>query len=205
MTLGWHILPAHGRLLDGSPVPIDDKWAPHRPAQLCQSGYHASKSLFDALNYASGTTICRVQLQNVVEGDDKMVGTTRRIIWRYDAAKLMCDFWVERAMSYQDKPPLSKDVTDWLQGRPDAARPNHHNLSKLKNTLGVRHGEAGWHGTVYFAIILRELFDNQEYANMPFYFIQAEFWDTRVSSHEQLEKAFIKRLRANHRLGVPTL
>jgi hypothetical protein len=60
---------------------------------MCESGLHASVRLIDALQYAPGNTICRVELDGeIVEGDDKVVATRRRILWRVDGEELLQEF-----------------------------------------------------------------------------------------------------------------
>jgi hypothetical protein len=87
--LAWHFLPGDGTVLanTGDPVPPDGVWievAP--PIKLCERGLHASLSPLDALQYARGSVVCRVELAgDVLYGDDKLCATKRRILWRIDA------------------------------------------------------------------------------------------------------------------------
>jgi len=56
---------------------------------MCERGLHASLHPFDALQYAPGPILCRVEVGgNIVQGDDKLVATRRRIIRRVDATDL---------------------------------------------------------------------------------------------------------------------
>jgi len=60
---------------------------------MCKSGLHASRKIFDALRYAPGNTICRVECEDVVEEqDDKLVCRRRRILWQVDGEALLRDF-----------------------------------------------------------------------------------------------------------------
>ena len=60
---------------------------------LCEQGLHASKRIIDALKYAPGPYIWRVELGGtVVVDDDKMVATERRYLWGFDASELLRGF-----------------------------------------------------------------------------------------------------------------
>ncbi len=81
-------------LRDGRPVPKDGVWLVH-PEQLvmCSSGLHASVRPIDALRYAPGNTLCRVELDgNILRDTDKLVVEKRKIIWRIDAEELLKAF-----------------------------------------------------------------------------------------------------------------
>jgi hypothetical protein len=57
----WHFV--SDTLRDGRPVPADGEVLVHEgPLKLCASGLHASKNILDALHYAPGSTICRVEV-----------------------------------------------------------------------------------------------------------------------------------------------
>jgi hypothetical protein len=60
---------------------------------MCVSGLHASKRPIDALRYAPGNTICRVECAGVaVRQADKFVCRERTILWRVDGEGLLRDF-----------------------------------------------------------------------------------------------------------------
>ena len=73
-------------LRDGRPVPADGVWLEHDgPIEMCQSGLHASLTPWEALVYAPGSVLCRVELGGeIVTGDDKVVASRRRILGRAD-------------------------------------------------------------------------------------------------------------------------
>jgi hypothetical protein len=48
---------------------------------LCQQGLHASIKLRDALAYAPGLVLCRVEVGDFVVGKDKLAGKSRRVVW----------------------------------------------------------------------------------------------------------------------------
>jgi hypothetical protein len=92
-VLAWHFV--NDRLRDGRPIPADGVELRHEngPVVMCQSGLHASRSLLDALNYAPGHTLCRVEMRDIVaEDDDKLVARSRTILWRIDAEPVLRQF-----------------------------------------------------------------------------------------------------------------
>ena len=62
-------------LRDGRPIPADGEWLTHDGnVVMCASGLHASRHPFDALQYAPGPILCRVECEDgVTEHDDKLV------------------------------------------------------------------------------------------------------------------------------------
>ena len=74
-------------LRDGRPVPPDGEWLVHEGhIEICETGLHASKCPFDALQYAPGPTLCLVECEDIVtEQDDKFVCRRRKIVKRFDA------------------------------------------------------------------------------------------------------------------------
>lgn len=81
-------------LRDGTPVPANGVLLKHSgKLQLCNSGFHASYKVWQALNYAPGNTLCRVHCGgDLIEREDKLVCTERTIIARIDAEALLFDF-----------------------------------------------------------------------------------------------------------------
>ena len=60
---------------------------------LCQAGMHASPSVLEALQYAPGPILCRVELRGKVVADtDKMCGLERRIIGMVDFTPYLHEF-----------------------------------------------------------------------------------------------------------------
>ena len=85
----WHFV---GKTLrDGSPVPPDgEKLIFTDEPILCEQGYHASDLPWDALRYAPGNILCRVECGGkIIKGSDKLVCTERTIIRRIDATKML--------------------------------------------------------------------------------------------------------------------
>jgi len=53
---------------------------------LCEAGLHGSKKILDALSYAPGPYVWRVELSgDIVVGDDKVAATERKYLWGFDA------------------------------------------------------------------------------------------------------------------------
>ena len=85
-TDGYHL--RDGQLLetgreyvfDGEPV-------------MCECGYHASRHVFDALKYAPGSILSRVEFREITdECDDKIVCKRRTVIQTIDATDLLLRF-----------------------------------------------------------------------------------------------------------------
>ena len=67
---------------------------------LCESGMHASIRPIDALKYAPGPIICRVEVSgDVIRGDDKLVGRHRKVLAMADATRTLHEFAVAQARS----------------------------------------------------------------------------------------------------------
>jgi len=60
---------------------------------LCESGLHASIRLIDAIKYAPGQILCRVEVGGtIVKGYDKVVGTERTVIAMADVSDILGEF-----------------------------------------------------------------------------------------------------------------
>lgn len=79
------------KLRDGRPIPPIGEWLTHDgPCEMCRSGLHASRHPFDALQYAPGDTLHRVEVDEIVhEQGDKLVCRRRRILASIDATELL--------------------------------------------------------------------------------------------------------------------
>jgi hypothetical protein len=113
--LAWHFF--GDRLRDGSPIPPDGEWLEvEPPIELCVRGLHASLEPFDALQYAPGPTLARVEVAgDIVIGDDKLVATRRRIIARIDATELLRADARASALSVAhlwDMPPIVREYLE---------------------------------------------------------------------------------------------
>jgi len=112
----WHFV---GKSLrDGSPVPKDGETLVFTGEPiLCEQGYHASLSARDALRYAPGNILCRVECGGkIIEDTDKLVCTERTIIQRIDATEMLRYFARMQALSVIHLYPNGTDdvVFDFL-------------------------------------------------------------------------------------------
>ena len=58
--------------------------------RLCNFGLHASRRAIDALYYAPGEIICRVELSGkIIEGSDKLCAERRKVLWMADATETL--------------------------------------------------------------------------------------------------------------------
>lgn len=81
--------------------------------ELCQSGMHASENIIDALTYAPGSIICRVELGGkIIKGDDKLVAEKRKVLWMIDGRKILKDFAFACASRAVDNASVS-ELTDY--------------------------------------------------------------------------------------------
>jgi hypothetical protein len=90
----WHFINNKRKLRDGRPMPkVGEKLVHDGELEMYYSGLHASKKLMDALWYAPGSIICRVECSGKILHDkDKLVCTERTILWTYDATEVLRDF-----------------------------------------------------------------------------------------------------------------
>lgn len=110
-------------LRDGSPIPPIGKWLVHKGEVVpCACGLHMSEHPFDALRYAPGKYLHKIELRGDLtshaEGGkiDKWVGRERKIMATIDAEKLMRDFarWGALQVVYL-WPNAPKVVLDYLK------------------------------------------------------------------------------------------
>jgi hypothetical protein len=94
----WHF--TSDKLRDGTPIPKPgEKLIFNGEPELCRRGYHASKRIIDALQYAPGYIIHRVELSGrIIEGDDKLVATERTILFSVNGEELLKEFARKCAM-----------------------------------------------------------------------------------------------------------
>jgi hypothetical protein len=105
-------------LRDGSPIPPDGEWLKHSgPCAMCESGLHASRHPFDALQYAPGNTLCLVEVRDIVaEQDDKLVCRERMIVKRIDATDLLRYFARQYALDVAHLWDMPAVVRAYLEG-----------------------------------------------------------------------------------------
>jgi hypothetical protein len=114
-------------LRDGRPIPTVGAWLKHEgDIIVCQSGLHASKHPFDALQYAPGNklhkVILRGDLQTHGEPIDKYVGRERKILATIDAEKLLRDFARGSALKVMHLWNAPEIVKDYLETGDESLR-----------------------------------------------------------------------------------
>ena len=133
--LAWHFTDGM-KLRDGDDLVVGKTYKYAGKVEMCESGYHASERLIDALQYAPGAQISRVKLWGDVQRqDDKLVARNRKVLWTIDATKILHFFAcavAEDALKKIDNPdPRSLAAIEtkrrWLDGKAtdeelDAAR-----------------------------------------------------------------------------------
>ena len=124
--LGWHFLkddgamqwpcgrvlkPKVGQTLTRDPDKLE----------LCVYGLHASVRLIDALQYAPGALLCRVELGGKILRDtDKVVASERTVLSMFDATRTLHEFavWCAREALAQVKDPDKQRPTQRLARHP---------------------------------------------------------------------------------------
>ena len=101
--LGWHFLREDGRTGYGGRKPVPGVLMRCRgELELCVNGLHASERPIDALNYAPGPIVQRVELVGRrIDDRDKSCARSRRCLWIADATRVLHEFalWsAERAL-----------------------------------------------------------------------------------------------------------
>ena len=113
--MGYHF--TADTLRDGRPIPPIGEWLVHDgPLVVCKFGLHTSKHVFDALRWAPGPRLHRVQLLGELqphgEPIDKYVGRRRRIIASLDATELLRGYarWCAlRVIDLWNAPPVVRE------------------------------------------------------------------------------------------------
>lgn len=120
--LGWHFVDE--TLKDGRPVPADGEALTHDgPISLCESGLHASERVLDALKFASGNLICRVECDGVTERQaDKFVCGSRTVLWRLDGEEVLRAFARKVALDVADFWDMPDEVRRFLESGNDNLR-----------------------------------------------------------------------------------
>ena len=120
-NLAWHFTGPN--LRDGTPIPRAGKWLQFDGnLVLCETGLHASRQPFDALQFAPGNLLHLVDVGGtIIEDNDKLVCSRRKIIVSMDADPLMRYFARMQALSVVHLWDAPDVVLDFLMGD-DAAR-----------------------------------------------------------------------------------
>lgn len=139
-------------LRDGRPIPADGVKLKHKGKLKPRvSGLHASIRLIDALQYAPGSTLCRVECGGKIEhDDDKLVCSERTIIWRVDATNFLRLFARQCALDVLPLWNAPDVVRQYLEtgdeGLCAAARAAVWNAARAAAGVAVRHAvwNAAW-------------------------------------------------------------
>jgi hypothetical protein len=101
---GWHFTKADKKLRynDNRIVTAGETITVDCELKLCNSGLHMSKRITDALKFAPGTYVWRVQtndsydianeFQNVIYDDNKLVSNNRTALWGFDAREIVLKY-----------------------------------------------------------------------------------------------------------------
>jgi hypothetical protein len=113
----WHFLADTGLLRDGSVPPLDGEWLKYDgKLSLCRNGLHASVRALDALLFAPGNVVCLVEIGGeMVQEDDKLVCSARKILARANAEEVLRDFARKCALNVADKWSMPVVVRQWLE------------------------------------------------------------------------------------------
>lgn len=122
--LVWHFTDGL-RLRDGQPLEVGKTYTHNGEVKICESGYHASERLIDALKYAPGAQVSRVECWGSVKTeDDKLVARNRKVLWTLDATMILHEFAcrvAEQTLAKIDNPdPRSLAAIEakrkWMRG-----------------------------------------------------------------------------------------
>ena len=123
MDIAWHFTGA--TLRDGSPIPpIGHTLVYSGQIEMCVSGYHWSRTPFQALQYAPGPLLHRVRVGGEIreaEGD-KGVSSERTILATIDATHLLRRFAADQALSVAHLWPMPDVVREYLTGLDESKR-----------------------------------------------------------------------------------
>ena len=93
--LAWHFLPDDGRLANRNrrKVEVGKTYSVRGPIEICSNGMHGARRIIDALHYAPGAMVERVEIWgDVVEQSDKLCGRYRTCLALTDATTLLHEF-----------------------------------------------------------------------------------------------------------------
>jgi hypothetical protein len=138
-------------LRDGSPVPDNGVTLVYdEPIELGASGYHASRKALDALCYAPGLTLCRLNCSGIVkETQSKLVCSERTIIDRIDATDILQEFSRKCSLSVLDKWDAPEIVRKFLETGDEVYR-SEANTAARSATFSMA-DRAAWHAA--FSVI----------------------------------------------------
>jgi len=114
-TLAWHFTDGR-KLRGGKPFRVGQTIRHDEPLVLCDRGLHASTRIIDALAYAPGPYLSRVECSGeIITADDKLVCSRRKVIWCADASPLLTAFARWCAIQCVGAWDASDSVLKWLR------------------------------------------------------------------------------------------
>jgi len=121
-NIAWHF--TGNTLRDGSPIPpIGHTLVFPGVIEMCRSGYHWSRTPWEALEYAPGHLLHKVQVSGkIIEGNDKGVSSERTILSTIDATQLLRRFAADQALSVAHLWPMPDVVREYLTGLDESNR-----------------------------------------------------------------------------------
>ncbi len=88
-VLAWHFT-AGMKLRDGQPLVVGKTYRHTGELEMCMRGYHASIDIRDALSYAPGFQVSRVECSgDMVKQSDKLVCRNRKVLWTLEAKAII--------------------------------------------------------------------------------------------------------------------
>ena len=141
---GWHF--TNDKLRDGSPIPPVGKWISVKgPLELCAHGLHFSKQPFDALQYAPGPLLHRVEVRGeILHGEDKGCASERRIVQSMDATELLRYFARMQALSVVHLWDVPEVVLDYLMTGDEAIRDAARDAASAARAAAWDAWDAAW-------------------------------------------------------------
>ncbi len=133
----WHFLPEDCRLGhgDGRLVRKGETYSVEGKVVLCKNGFHASVSPLDALSYAHGPMLARVELSGeIVEDADKAAASSRtELTERVDVTQELVEFahWCARRANRYAR----GDVFNRMYGEGSDNAKRAHDLARIWSPL----------------------------------------------------------------------
>ena len=120
----YHFTEGH-TLRDGSPLKSPgETHVFDGPVKICESGLHASRTAWQALPYAPGSTLSRVYCEDIVEErpNDKLVCRRRTVVATIDAEPFLRLFARRQALSVIDNWDAPSVVRQYLKTGDESLR-----------------------------------------------------------------------------------
>lgn len=117
-VLAWHFTNGK-KLRDGKRLVVGKTYRlpKYKKPVMCSVGYHASERLIDALGYAPGSTLSRVELSGaILRDDDKLCASERKVLWTVDVDRILYEaacVFATRALMRERKAGREPDKRSW--------------------------------------------------------------------------------------------